>query len=114
MSLIKSERRVLGGTPATPIEQAAIVTVGVKVTGVVQHVAPIGQLDARHPAAQAEESVVRVVYAYSDGLGTSYHADAMLCVPAGKAKYLVPGNPIPVSFVPGDPEQATIDWSRLA
>ena len=114
MSPIKSVPAVLGGGPATPIEQAAIATVGVKVTGVVQHVAPTGPLDARHPAAQAEESVVRVVFAYSDGRGTSYHTDATLCVPAGKAKYLVPGNPIPVSFVSDDPEQATIDWSRLA
>ena len=102
----------------TTVNAAEIVAAGVRVTGVLQQVTATG-MTARQVAVglrpeEADDPVVHAAVVYSDGAGSSYRCESLFRVPAGKSKYLVPGNPIPVSFLPHDPAQATIDFSRLA
>src|SRR5688572_28851610 len=101
----------------TSVNAAEIVAAGVRVTGVLQQVTATGmtagQLEVSLPANEADDPVVQAAFVYSDGAGSSYRGESLCRVPAGKSKYLVPGNPIPVSFLPRDPTRATIDFSRL-
>lgn len=107
-----------GAAEVHAVKSADIVAVGIKVTGVVQQVAPTGmtagQLAAGLSPDEADDAVMHVIFVFSDGAGTSHRCESMFRVPDGKAHYLVPGNPIPVAFLPYDPTRATIDFSRLA
>lgn len=107
-----------GSAQVNTVKAADIVAVGIKVSGVVQQVAPTGmtagQLAAGLSPEEADDPVAHVIFVFSDGAGTSHRCESMFRVPDGKAHYLVPGNPIPVAFLPYDPTRATIDFSRLA
>lgn len=111
---------MLGGGAAlvNTIKAADIVAAGVKVTGVLQQVAPTGmtsgQVTGGLTPEEADDPVIHAIFVYSDGAGSSHRCESLFRVPDGKAHYLVPGHPIPVSFLPHDPERATIDFSRLA
>lgn len=71
-----------------------------------------GQLSPALPAAQSDDPVLRVVFTYVGPAGAELRKEALVRVPDGKEGVLVPGRPIPVSYLPASPEQATIDWSR--
>ena len=107
-----------GAAHVTAVMAADIVAAGVKVTGVLQQVAPTGmtagQVVGGLSPDEADDPVVHAIFVYSDGAGTSHRCESLFRVPDGKARYLVPGNPIPVSFLPHDPARSTIDFSRLA
>lgn len=107
-----------GAAKVTTIKAADIVAAGVRVTGVLQQVAPTGmtagQVAGRLAPEEANDPVVHAIFVYSDGAGSSHRCESLFRVPDGKAHYLVPGHPIPVSFLADNPARATIDFSRLA
>jgi hypothetical protein len=56
---------------------------------------------------------MRVVFTFTPSGGSEQRNEILLRVPDGKAHWLVPGETLPIAYLPEDPTDATIDWSRL-
>jgi hypothetical protein len=96
---------------------ADVITRGVATQGVLHAADPTGmtagQVLTSLPAHEADDPLVRVVFTYvPSGMGEQ-RAEILVRVPDGKGRWLVPGETLPVSYLPDDPTTATIDWSRL-
>jgi hypothetical protein len=70
-----------------------------------------GQAAAGLPPDQADDPLVSVSFGYAGPDGQQRTMTALVRVPDGKQ--LSAGQPVPVSYLPNDPDTATIDWSRM-
>ncbi|GAA1741866.1 hypothetical protein [Luedemannella helvata] len=79
----------------------------------VEFVGPdAGELTPDLPVDHADDPLVRVGFSYVGPGGTELRTEALTRVPDGKDHVLAPGRAVPVSYLPHDPQAATIDWAR--
>ncbi|NUT33569.1 MAG: hypothetical protein HOV79_10890 [Hamadaea sp.] len=105
------------GEPEVVVVRAAdLVASGTPTYGQVVSAEPAGilagQVSPGLPSDRADDPMVRLVFTYVGPGGAELRKEALVRVPDGKEGVLVAGRPIPVSYLPASPEQATIDWSR--
>jgi hypothetical protein len=72
-----------------------------------------GQVLASLPGHEADDPLVRVVFTYTPSGSDQQRAEILVRVPDGKGHWLLPGETLPIVYLPDDPATATIDWSRL-
>lgn len=89
---------------------AAVEVVTVRTDDIISGgVATYGQVVSAEPA---DDPLLHVVFTYVGPGGTELRKVALIRVPDGKERILTPGRAVPVSYLPGTPDTATIDWSR--
>lgn len=101
----------------TTTTAAEIITRGIATQGVL-HLAEhtgmtAGQAVSGLPAHEADDPLMRVIFSFTPSGGSEQRNEILLRVPDGKAHWLVPGETLPIAYLPDDPTDATIDWSRL-
>jgi hypothetical protein len=107
------------GTPAgvQTMTAADVIARGIATQGVLHAADPTGmtagQVIATLPAHEADDPLMKVVFTYTpSGMGERRN-EVLVRVPDGKGHWLVPGETLPIAYLPDDPTTATIDWSRL-
>jgi hypothetical protein len=108
-----------GGVSAVTRTSSAadVIARGVPTQGVL-HVAEVtgltaGQVVGTLPAHEADDPLVKVVFAYTPNGMAEQVNEILVRVPDGKGHWLQPGETLPIAYLPDDPTTATIDWSRL-
>lgn len=104
-----------GGAQVVTRSAADLIAQGVPVMGTLFSAQAsgltAGQAAAGLPPEQADDPLVSVSFGYAGPDGQQRTMTALVRVPDGKQ--LTAGQPVPVSYLPNDPDTATIDWSRL-
>lgn len=105
-----------GQAPEVVTRSAAdVIAAGVPAMGTLFSAQPsgltAGQAAAGLPPEQADDPLVAVSFGYSGPDGQARTMNALVRVPDGKQ--LVAGQPVPVVYLPDQPDTATIDWTRL-
>lgn len=106
-----------GPQPGRTLSAAEVISAGIPTQGVL-HAADAtgmtaGQVLPELPAEQADDPLMRVVFTYTPSGQAEQRSEILVRVPDGKGHWLVPGETLPISYLPNDPTTATIDWSRL-
>lgn len=107
------------GTPvaATTMSAADVIARGIPSQGRLDAVdttgATAGQVVPTLPAHEADDPLVRVVFTYTPTGMSEQRSEILVRVPDGKGHWLVPGEILPIVYLPDAPTTATIDWSRL-
>ncbi len=104
-----------GGAQTVTRSAADLIAQGVPVMGTLFSAQPSG-LTAGQAAAglapdQADDPLVAVSFGYPGPDGQQRTMNALVRVPDGK--HVAAGQPVPISYLPDQPDVATIDWSRL-
>lgn len=96
---------------------ADIIARGVATQGVLESAAPTGmtagQVITTLPAHEADDPLMHVVLSYTPSGMAEQRSEFLIRVPDGKGHWLRAGETLPVAYLPNDPTNATIDWSRL-
>ena len=104
-----------GGVQVITRRATDLIASGVPVMGTLFSAQPsgltAGQAAAGLPAEQADDPLFAVSFGYPGPDGQQRTMNALVRVPDGKQ--LVAGQPVPVAYVPDQPDTATIDWTRL-
>ena len=96
-----------------------VVAEGERAEGTIQAVSHTGATAAQMaPNAQldpekADDPMVYVAMQVQPRNGAPFAAQGIYRVPKRKLSALAIGRRVPVSFLPGQPQSATIDWSRV-
>lgn len=105
----------IGGQHVVTRSAADLIAQGVPTMGTLFSSQPsgvtAGQAAAGLPAEQADDPLVAVSFGFPGPDGHQRTVNALVRLPDGKQ--LVPGQPVPVSYLADQPDTATIDWSRL-
>jgi hypothetical protein len=111
---------VAGAMQASTLRSAEdVVAEGERAEGTIQAVshtgATAGQMapDAGLDAEKAADPMVYVAMEVQPRQGAAFAAQGIYRVPKKKLGTLAIGRRVPVAFLPGRPETATIDWSRV-
>lgn len=111
---------VSGAMQASTVRSAEdVVAEGERAEGTIQAVshtgATAGQMapDAGLDAEKAADPMVYVAMQVHPRQGAAFAAQGIYRVPKTKLGTLAIGRRVPVAFLPGRPETATIDWSRV-
>jgi len=116
---------VLGGGGAQAGAAAGMITMkaadiirdGLKTEGKLLSVTPTGLLASQAAGGlapdEADDPLVVLVFTWAGEGGREETSQGLARVPDGKAAFLAPGANVPVAYLAGRPETATIDWSRL-
>jgi hypothetical protein len=124
-ALAQAVNAVYSAGGAAAAQQAGMVTMraadiirdGVKSDGKLVSVTPTGLTAARAAGGlapdEADDPLVLVVFTFAGDAGVEQTCRCVVRVPDGKAGFLAPGADIPVAYIAGRPETATIDWPRL-
>lgn len=112
-----------GGAPAgaaagmITMKAADIIRDGLKTEGKLISVTPTGLLASQAAGGLApdegDDPLVVLVFTWTGEGGREETSQGLARVPDGKAAFLAPGAKVPVAYLAGRPETATIDWSRL-
>jgi hypothetical protein len=109
--------RVGDGTVTQAMSAADMIARGVPSQGVLETADPTGitagQVLASLPAHEADDPLMRVVFTYTPSGSDQQRAEILVRVPDGKGQWLLPGETLPIVYLPDAPTTATIDWSRL-
>lgn len=100
------------------MKAADIIAAGVKTEGRLVSVTPTG-LTADKAAAglapeQADDPLMLIELNFQGDGGAERSTKCVIRVPDGKAGFLAAGAIVPVAYLEGRPETATIDWDRLS
>jgi hypothetical protein len=99
------------------MKAADIIRDGLKVEGELVSVTPTGLTADKAAAgltpAQADDPLVLIELRFADDRGSEHNARAVVRVPDGKAGFLAAGARVPIAYLAGRPDTATIDWDRL-
>lgn len=109
---------VSGAMQANTVRDAAdIVAAGERAEGTIQSVsatgATAGQMVPGIEAEKADDPMVYVAMQVKPRKGAAFVAQGLYRVPKHKLGALAIGRRVPVSYLPGQPQSATIDWSRV-
>jgi len=100
------------------LKAADIIRDGVKTEGALLSVTPTGLTAAQAAGGLAPEEgddpLVVVAFTYIGDEGREEKVQCVVRVPDGKAGFLAAGARVPVAYLPGRSETATIDWTRMA
>ncbi|MEO7454502.1 MAG: DUF3592 domain-containing protein [Fimbriimonadales bacterium] len=101
----------------TKVESAAdLIAAGTKTTATLEIVAPTGmtagQAKAGLPANEADDLIMQVAFTY-EVLGNAQRVEILVRVPDGKDHVLHVGGAVPISYMPENPANATIDWESV-
>lgn len=99
------------------MKAADIIRDGVATSGTLVSVTPTGltadKAAAGLPAHEADDPLVFIVLKFAGDGGAEQTTQCAVRVPDGKAAFLAAGAEVPVAYLAGRPETATIDWTRL-
>lgn len=99
------------------MKAADIIRDGVKTDGKLVSVTPTGLTADKAAAgltpAEADDPLVLIAFTFTGDGGAEQSCRCVVRVPDGKAAFLAAGVEIPVAYLAGRPETATIDWTRL-
>ena len=111
---------VAGAMQASAVRSADdIVAQGERAEGTIQAVSHTGATAAQMApganldADKADDPMVFIQMQVRPRSGAAFAAQGLYRVPQGKLPALSIGRRVPVSFLPGEPQSATIDWSRF-
>jgi len=111
---------VSGAMKATTVRSADdIVAEGERAEGTIQAVSHTGATVAQMApgaavdADKADDPMVYVAMQVQPRQGAAFAAQGIYRVPKRKLGTLAIGRRVPVAYLPGQPETATIDWSRV-
>lgn len=116
---------VLGAGGAAAGRQAGMITMkaadiireGVKTSGTLVSVTPTGLTAAQAAGglapAEADDPLVVLVFTFEGEGGQQHTNKGVVRVPDGKAGFLARGAAVPVAYLAGRPDTATIDWPLL-
>lgn len=100
------------------LKAADIIRDGVRTQGRLLSVTPTGltadkAMGGLEPE-EADDPLVVVAFTFTGDGGREERSQCVVRVPDGKAAFLAAGAEIPVAYLAGRSETATIDWTRLA
>ncbi|MCW5772691.1 MAG: hypothetical protein KIT16_13695 [Rhodospirillaceae bacterium] len=109
---------VAGPMRADRVREAAdVIAEGERAEGTIQAVshtgATAGQMVPTIEPEKANDPMVFVSMQVQPYKGAAFAAQGIYRVPQRKLSALAIGRKVPVSYIPGEPSSATIDWSRL-
>ena len=109
---------VAGAMQAKTVRDAAdVIEAGERAEGTIQAVshtgATAGQMVPGIEAEKADDPMVFVQMQVRPRKGATFDAQGIYRVPKHKLGSLAIGRRVPVSYLPGQPQSATIDWSRV-
>ncbi len=109
---------VEGAMQASAVRDAAdVVAAGERAEGTIQAVshtgATAGQMVPGIEPEKAGDPMVFGALQVQPKRGAAFAAQGIHRVPKGKLGTLAIGRRVPVSYLPGQPQSATIDWSRV-
>jgi hypothetical protein len=109
---------IAGAMQAQSVRDAAeIVATGERAEGTIQSVsdtgATAGQMVPGIEPEKANDSMVFVAMQVRPRNGAAFAAQGLYRVPKHKLGALAIGRRVPVAYLPGQPQSATIDWSRV-
>jgi hypothetical protein len=111
---------VAGAMQASAVRSAEdIVAQGERAEGTIQAVSHTGATAAQMApganldADKADDPMIYVAMQVQPRQGAAFASQGIFRVPKRKLAALAIGRKVPVAFLPGQPETATIDWSRL-
>lgn len=99
------------------MKAADIIRDGIKTDGRLVSVTPTGLTADKAAAglapAQADDPLMLIELVFQQVDGTEQSTRSVVRVPDGKAGFLAAGAAVPLAYLEGRPETATIDWDRL-
>jgi hypothetical protein len=109
---------VAGAMQATGVREAAdVIAAGERAEATIQTVshtgATAGQMVPNIDPEKAEDPMVFVAMQVQPRKGAAFAAQGIYRVPKNKLGALAIGRRISVSYLPGQPQSATIDWTRV-
>jgi hypothetical protein len=122
--LAQAVNQVLGAGGAAAGQAAGMITLkaadiirdGVKTRGQLISVTPTGLTASQATGGlepdQADDPLVVLEFSFAGEAGEE-HCKCVVRVPDGKAAFLAAGARVPVAYLTGRPETATIDWPLL-